>query len=154
MKLEKICLAVGVLATGGFLYSIYQLWKGKKVGVADHPIETLIGRKFLPMERLSLDQKAKKLFKEMKINDAPLFVKNCKSGQDFLAFYQQRAVLTYHHNAALLEWLDFDPYKLSKEQVKDKHFDLELLEELEQITVNPTITRYQQDGDMSKVVLG
>ena len=153
MKLGKICLAVGIVATGGFLYSVYQLWKGMKVGGALRPIRNLVARNFLPMDQLLFHPKAQKLFRDLKINDTPLFAMDCKNGQDFLAYYQQRAVLTYHHNKALLGWLDFDPHKLSKEEVKDKHFELELLEELELITVNPTITRYQQDGDMSKVIL-
>ena len=153
MKLEKICLAVGIVAAGGFLYSVYQLWKGMKVEVAP-PFQNFMTKVFLPMERLSLAPKAKKLFREMKIKDTPLFVKNCKNAQDFLAFYQQRAVLTYHHNQALLDWLDFDPYKLSNEQIKRKHLSIEFLEDSELITVNPTITRFQQDGDMSKVILG
>ena len=154
MRLGKIALvAVGVAVTGAVAYAGHWIWKGIKVGGALRPIRNLIAGNFLHIDQLLFHPEVQSLLRELKVNDTPLFLPDSPGIQGFIAFHQQQAVVKYHHNKALLEWLDFDPQTLTYEDAMNHYRKLDKMALGHTITLNQTVRSYRDHGDMSQVIL-
>ena len=154
MKLGKVALvAAGAVVTSAVACAGHWIWKGIQVGGALRPIRNLIAGNFRPMDLLLFHPEVQSLLRELKVNDTPLFLPDTPRIQDFIAFHQQQAVVKYHHNKRLLEWLDFDPQTLTYEDAMNHYRKLDKMASGGMITLNQTVRDYRDHGDMSQVIL-
>jgi len=61
-----------------------------------------------------------KLLKEMRIHAVPTFVDDCTDLQAIMLRKQQFSVTQFVHNDALKEWLNFNPYRATKQFLRQK----------------------------------
>ena len=142
MRLGKVALAVGLAFTGLAAYVGYKVWKGFQVGGIGRPLWNFAANGFRAADQLLFEPEVQKMLRDCQITDQPLFLRDCKTDRERLAFCQQQAFVLMVHNQQIREWLDFDVDTISEAQVLAKFYEFDDLDAQGYVHLDKNMEQY------------
>ena len=154
MRLGKVALAVGLAFTGLAAYVGYKVWKGFQVGGIGRPLWNFAANGFRAADQLLFEPEVQKMLRDCQITTTPLFLRDCKTDRERLAFCQQQAFVLCAHNKKMREWLNFDVNTISQAQVQAKFYEYEDIDAQGYVQFDENIRQYLPSHRMLQTAKG